>query len=256
MFPRIALSSSLSVNSWGLFVFIAALAVLWFGRINAPARGLPPALIERLWPWLLLGGFAGAHLYYLVAVAGWPFHRAAFGELCNIFSGTAVQGGILGGACAAAVYLRRKGYPILPVCDVLSPGGALAQGVTRVGCFAAGCCYGRPTKFFLGVIYWNPLADPATPRGIPLHPAQLYEAVLDACLAAFLQRRLKAPAPPGTVFSLYLAGAAAIRFGVEFFRGDDAGRLTLGLAHSQFMAIAMLATAAALFDTIRRGKRI
>lgn len=251
MFPLLFLTPSLRISAWGVCVFLAALAVLGLGRVNAPARGLPAALVERLWPWLLLGGFAGAHLYYLVAVADWPLRRAAPGVVLNIFNGTAVQGGILGGACAAAAYLWwTGGSSFLSLCDVLAPGGAWAQALARVGCFAAGCCYGRPTSLFLGARFTSPYADPGTPRGVLLHPAQLYEAVLDACLAAFLQRQLRRRKESGAVFALYLTGASLIRFLVQFFRDDDRGRLTLGLAHSQFLAIVLAAAGVALYTNV------
>lgn len=256
MYPEIVLSHSLAISTWGLMVSLAAVSVLWLGRVDAPARGLSAEAIEGLWPWLILGGFAGAHLYHLVVVSGWPLRAVPYSEAANIFAGTAVQGGFFGGACAAAIYLRRKGLPFLSFCDALSPAGALAQAFTRLGCFAAGCCYGRPTSLFFGVVYSSPYADPSVPRGVPLHPAQLYEAVLDACLAALLQSRLKARSRPGVLFSGYLTGAGLIRFVVQFFRDDDSGRLIGGLAHSQFASIAMLAAAAALYHRISRKEEI
>lgn len=244
MFPEIIVSPSIHLSTWGLFVSAAALAVLWLGRRNAPARGISAEIVEGAWPWLVFGGFFGAHLYYLIVVGGWPFHHVPFAGLINPFSGTAVQGGLLGGIIAAAAFLRYRKISFLGFCDVLAPAGALAQALTRVGCFAAGCCYGRPTHSFLGVVYTSPYADAGTPRGVPLHPAQLYEAVLDLCLAAFLQSRLNHRERPGRLFAVYLMGSALIRFSVQFFRDDDAGRLLFGLAHSQYLALAMLAVAA------------
>lgn len=254
MFPELILSPHLRVGTWGLLVSLACLSVLWLGRANATARGLPPEAVTRIWPALLWGGFAGAHLYYLLAVAGWPLHRLPLAAVANVFSGTAVQGGILGGAAAAALSCRLEGLPLLSLCDALAPAGALAQGITRVGCFAAGCCFGRPTGSILGVVIASPYADAAAPRGVPLHPAQLYETVLDLLLAAALQRRLRERREPGTLFAEYVMGASAIRFVVQFFRDDDAGSLISGLAHSQFMAVALFA-AAALYRAAGRARQ-
>src|SRR5690348_10628746 len=100
MFPIIRLGA-LAIPTWGLLVSIAALSVLWVGRINSNARGLSPEFVEEAWPGLLLGGFIGAHLYYLAAVLGWPLREAPMRDIVDIFSGTAVQGGLLGGAAAA-----------------------------------------------------------------------------------------------------------------------------------------------------------
>lgn len=255
MFPVIELSGAWRIHTWGLLVFVAALSVLWLGRRNAPARGLPPELVERSWPWLLSCGLLGAHVYYLLVVERWPLRPLPAEALVNVFSGTAVQGGLLGGVAAAAVFLRREGRPLLPFCDALSPAGALAQAVSRLGCFAAGCCYGRPTRSFLGVVFSSPWTDPATPRGIPLHPAQLYESVLDLGLAVLLQKELKRGAPPGRLFALYLIGASLIRFAVQFFRDDDDGHLLFGLAHSQFLALALIVVGARMYTIVTRRRQ-
>src|SRR5258708_3793111 len=113
MFPVIALFPSHPLSSWGLLVSCAALSVLWLGRRNASARGLSAETVERLRPWLILGGFAGAHIYFLLAVRHWPFAPVSLAQLGDIFAGTAIQGGLWGGACAAAAYSRFKGLPLL-----------------------------------------------------------------------------------------------------------------------------------------------
>jgi phosphatidylglycerol---prolipoprotein diacylglyceryl transferase len=124
--------------------------------------------------------------------------------------------------------------------------------VGRLGCLAAGCCYGKP--FSLGIVYTDPLA--LAPLNIPLHPAQLYEAALDALLAWRLHAGLKRRGEPaGKVACGYLLGYAAIRFFVQFFRNDDAGHLVLGLAHSQYMAAALALAGLWLLRRIQRNSR-
>jgi phosphatidylglycerol:prolipoprotein diacylglycerol transferase len=104
---------------------------------------------------------------------------------------------------------------------------------------------------WLGVVHTDPAS--LAPRGVPLHAAQLYEAALLVALAvglfAGLRRR---DVPPGRVFAAYVAGYGVLRFTVQFFRGDDADRLVLGLAHSQYAALAMVLVAALLW---RRSAR-
>ena len=99
-----------------------------------------------------------------------------------------------------------------------------------------------------------PAMDAAAPRGVPLHPAQLYEAGLDLVLAVVLQRRLKTPAPAGSLVAFYLMGTSGIRFVVQFFRDDDRGHLLFGLAHSQFLSMALLTAGAVLWlSPVRRS---
>ena len=75
-------------------------------------------------------------------------------------------------------YIAKHRMPFWTTCDVFAPGIALGHVTGRLGCFAAGCCYGKPTDVPWAVIFTNPLAaaNVGTPLGIPLHPTQLYEA--------------------------------------------------------------------------------
>ena len=200
----------------------------------------------RLWPWAIFGGVAGAHLYYLAAGSDEPWTAYSSADLLDVFRGSAIQGGFLGGGLATLVYLRLAGAPVLAVLDVLAPAGACAQALTRVGCFLAGCCYGAPTRSFLGVVYDDPRS--LGPIGVRIHPAQLYESAALVVLAAGLSAMLRrSDVPAGGVFTAYLASYGVIRFLVQFFRGDDSDRLVLGLAHSQYAALAMVAIAAVIW---------
>jgi phosphatidylglycerol:prolipoprotein diacylglycerol transferase len=227
------------VHSWGLLNALACVVVLLGALAGARFRALSPLGMLRLWPWAILGGVLGAHLYWLLAGGD---ATASSSDAVDVFRGSAVQGGFVGGGLATLAYLRLTGTPVLAALDVLAPAGAAAQAVTRVGCFLAGCCWGRRAPSWLGVVYDDPAA--LAPRGVPLHAAQLYECALLALLAAALAARLSRRAgADGRVFAAYLAGYGVIRFVVQFFRGDDADRLVGGLAHSQYAALVMIGAA-------------
>lgn len=230
----------LGLRLWDAANFGAILILLFGGLSLAKHRDIPREVISAVWRWAVVGGVFGAHIYWLLAARDVPYARLTLGQILNPFAGSAIQGGIIGGTLAALVCLRRRSRPILPVLDVLAPAGALSHASTRLGCFAAGCCFGAPTSLPIGVTYTHKLAAHACPRGIALHPAQLYESVLDAALAVFLYRRLRSRGAPGGVFSFYVIGYGLVRFVVQFFRSDDAGRLLFGMAHSQYMAAAMV----------------
>jgi phosphatidylglycerol:prolipoprotein diacylglycerol transferase len=127
-----------------------------------------------------------------------------------------------------------------------------------VGCFLAGCCYGRPTHSALGVVF----PDPETPAGHlcriggPIHPVQLYEAAgllgIAALLVALAPRLARRPA--GTLFLVYLVAYALLRLVTEHFRGDvvERGVLAFGLSTSQTIALAMVAAGLALAWLLQR----
>ena len=133
------------VHSWGLTNGIACAVVLVGALVCARLRDSTTLVLLRLWPWVILGGVGGAHLYYLAAGSDVPWTAYSTADVLDVFQGSAIQGGFLGGGIAALVYLRLAGAPVLAVLDVLAPAGAAAQALTRVGCFLAGCCYGAPT---------------------------------------------------------------------------------------------------------------
>ena len=158
-------------------------------------------------------------------------------------SGGVYYGGFLGAVAGSLLFARVYDLPWIRVADAFAPAIALGQAIGRVGCFAAGCCWGTACELPWGVAF--PEAAHATtgvPAGVPLHPVQLYESALTlAIFGALLAARRWRPAV-GTVFSLYLVLYGAARFTLEIWRddprGDMLGVTTLtGLSTSQLIAL-------------------
>ncbi|MFN8546285.1 MAG: prolipoprotein diacylglyceryl transferase family protein, partial [Candidatus Binatia bacterium] len=140
-------------------------------------------------------------------------------------------GGIAAGLGAAVVWARVVRVPAGAALDVVVPPGLLALAFGRVGCFLAGCCYGKPTALAWGVVFPE-LGPPAR------HPLQLYAAAGDAALALWL---LAAGGPPGAVAGRGLVGYALLRAGLELLRDPAAADLVAGgpLSLAQLMALAL-----------------
>jgi len=159
--------------------------------------------------------------------------------------GLASTGGII--AVAGAIFLaaRLARHPPLALFDALAPPGILALGIGRVGCFLGGCCYGRPTTLPWGVIFPD-LGPPAR------HPLQLYSAVADVTLAAFLP----AAGPTGTTTRAAALGLGLVRAGLETLRDPSATDYVPGTAIPLPQAAALLlAFGALVVPYIRRGLR-
>ena len=140
-------------------------------------------------------------------------------------------GGLVWRSCAGAgdVCLVHAGQPHagLRTCDVFVPGLALGHAFGRVGCFAAGCCYGRETHVPWAVTFRNPLANEivGTPLNVPLHPTQLYEMLLELCNCLFLVWLIRRKKFEGEIIGAYMMIYGVGRYFIEFFR-DDPGRGT------------------------------
>jgi phosphatidylglycerol:prolipoprotein diacylglycerol transferase len=115
--------------------------------------------------------------------------------------------------------------PALGTCDAFAPGLALGHAIGRVGCFAAGCCYGKETHHVWGVVFRNPLANQitGTPLNVPLEPTQLFEAAVELANFFFLMWLLKRRKFDGQVFGAFLFIYGVARFFLEYLR-DDPGR--------------------------------
>jgi phosphatidylglycerol:prolipoprotein diacylglycerol transferase len=138
--------------------------------------------------------------------------------------------------------MRRQKLPVLATMDVFAPGLALGHGVGRLGCFAAGCCWGAECKRPWAVTFTDPEANRLTgvPLGTSLHPSQLYEAVAEGLIFVLLWRRIAQPHREGHIFALYLLLYSAVRFAVEFFRSHaQALPFGLPLSNTQWISLAL-----------------
>ena len=148
-------------------------------------------------------------------------------------AGFVVYGGIIGGALTIYGFCKIKKIDMLSYLDLMIPSVALAQGFGRIGCFLAGCCYGKETDSFLGVVFTN---SDFAPNGVKVLPTQLFMAGGDLIIMAILLWYAAKRPMRGRTSALYLILYSIGRFAIEFLRNDDRG--TVGaLSTSQFIAI-------------------
>lgn len=190
---------------------------------------------------LFVGALLGAKLLFIIV--SWPELGATLAEkVANIVKdfryGFVFFGGVILAVGAVIWYLRRKKLPVLKTADCLIVGLPLGHALGRIGCFLAGCCYGKPTTLPWGVKFTDPHAlVPAHLLGVPLHPTQLYEAALNLLLFALLHSAYKKPHKDGKILAEYLLCYSLMRFGIEFLRGDFRGGFFLGMSPSQLISL-------------------
>lgn len=153
--------------------------------------------------------------------------------LLNFGNGFVIYGAIMGGALGLYLYCRKNKFNSLRILDFAAPGVALAQGFGRIGCFLAGCCYGRETTLPIGITF--PQYSLA-PSGVSLLPTQLFSSGFDFILAGILLWYSRKNSKDGRVFALYVIIYSIGRFFIEFFRNDPRGNVWI-LSTSQFIAI-------------------
>ena len=257
MLPRLIDFGFFALPTYGVLLVTGIALGIYLAGKRANAAGLPGEKIADLAFWAVLWGLVGAKVLLLVTS---PSYLTSLANLWWLLrSGGVFYGGFIGAAIAAFVLLRRYRIPFRRAADALAPSLALGHFFGRLGCFAAGCCYGASCGAPWAVTFTHPLAHSisGTPLGVPLHPTQLYEAAFNLAnygLLAWLYKRRPAP---GTVLSVYLMVYGAGRFVIEYFRGDADRGFVLGgmMSTSQAIAIGMVVVGAVLLFMAPRTKQ-
>lgn len=249
MLPKLIDLGGFFVPTYGVLVAIGFLAGLWIVRRLAARVPLNDEKITNLVIYCALAGIVGAKLFmFLFDWNAFIANPRDFLSLSTLQAAGVYQGGFLLALAFAIFYIRRHGLPLLTTLDIFAPGIAIGHAFGRVGCFAAGCCYGIECERSWAVKFTNLEAYKMTgvPLNIPLHPTQLYEATFNLALAGLLYWLFNRRPRPGIVFAAYLCLYSTFRFGVEFLRHHEQA-LTGGLSNTQWISLATLIAGLALW---------
>ena len=264
MHPVLFRLGPLTIHSYGLMMAIGVASALWFIYVQARKQGLDAPRIIDAGFYTILISLLGAKLVLLAG--SFAYYTRYPGELLSLArSGGVFQGGLAFGVVFALWYFRRRRIPTWKVADLAGPALALGHGFGRIGCFLAGCCYGRECTAPIGVTFHSQYAHNLTgiPIGITLHPVQLYESLLNFLNFLVLFLILRRKKFDGQVFSFYIINYSIIRFFTEYFRGDHPERAFLlrgesplrSLSYPQFFCIIGLA-AGLLFLLFMKKRKI
>ena len=227
----------LTIHWYGIFVALGFLAGFWTAGRRAPRERITANLVYDLVPWLVVGGILGARSLYVFSYWQEEFAGKPFTEIFMIQKGGIVfYGGLIGAMLAALIFVRWKKLPLWKLADILAPSIALGYAFGRLGCLMNGCCYGRACDLPWAIHF--PVAH-AT-HGLPVHPTQIYDALLNTAFYAFLAWQFRHKKFDGQVFATYLIGYAFLRSFVEFFRGDYPVHY-LGATPAQLVSIGIVA---------------
>lgn len=238
----------ITIYAYGLMIAIGIMAAYLVGEYRAKKHGLEPDHVFYYVIWCVIGGFAGSKILFLITDIKNIIANPR--TVLNFQDGWVVYGGIIGGILSAMLYSKLKKISFLSYFDILIPSVALAQGFGRVGCFFAGCCYGRETHSPIGIIFHE---SAYAPNGVSLVPTQLISSGLNFLHFFALIWFAKHKKADGQVGALYLILYSIGRFILEYYRGDLNRGNVGSFSTSQFISIFMVIAGAALF--IMAGKK-
>lgn len=235
MFPYLPEIFGFKIPSYGLMTALGYGAAIFYCFKNRKYLGVSKELLGDILFYLILGALLGGKLFFILF--NWDtFYTATLVE--KIRFGFVFYGGFIGAVIAGIIYLRNKNIGIIKAADFFAPPLALGHAIGRIGCFLAGCCYGKETHSFLGVVFNNP--DTLVPQYLQhthIYPTQLFESFANFILFLILVKIYKNQKQEGKTALTYIMGYALIRFVIEFFRGDDRGLAIMGLFPSQIIAL-------------------
>jgi phosphatidylglycerol:prolipoprotein diacylglycerol transferase len=229
------------VYTYGVLLAAAYLLGLQFALMRARARGLDAARVMDLGIWIIISALLGAKL--LLLVVDFDTFRENPRELVTLLrSGGVFYGGLIAAVAVAFWYLRRHGMPLWSVTDAFAPGIALGHVIGRLGCFFAGCCYGKATDVPWAVTFSSTYAaqNVGTPLNVALHPTQLYEAGAELVILGLLLLLERKGRPfAGRTFWSYMLMYGVTRFVIEIYRGDQRGMVG-DFSTSQFVSLLLV----------------
>ena len=253
MFPILFEIGDFALHTYGLMIAIGVLLGLYFARSEARRLEINEDRILDVIFYMIVVAIVTSRLFYVATKPAYFFANPL--EIVMIWKGGLVfYGGFIGAAMTLILYVRAHRLPLGKTLDIAGISIPLGHFFGRLGCFFAGCCYGRPTDVPWAITFTHP--DSLAPLGVALHPTQLYHAfgnLLIFLILFFIRRRQHVD---GQIFLLYLLFYGVIRSTIEIFRGDDRGGMILGLfSISQVIGISVAFAALVLLIIFFRKKQ-
>ena len=263
MLPELLKIGSFPIRSWGVMLALSFFVGVYYIHLVTRRHNRPfePYLTTAYI--MIIGGVLGARLSYvflhwsefsgnLLAIIN-PFQHGQYG-----IAGLNLYGGLLGALAGAIVFLRLQKMSILDVFDFFAPTLAIGIGISRIGCFMNGCCFGTPTDLPWGVVFPAGSLPFYTYGFAPLHPAQLYSSAYGFALFVILHFMLKKRKFVGQLVAFTFVSEAFFRFVIEFVRYYEQAMLfrigNFQPTYNQVVSLALFITGIVLFITQRHKK--
>jgi phosphatidylglycerol:prolipoprotein diacylglycerol transferase len=258
MHPKLIEIGGLFLPTYGVLLALAYLLALRVSVRLAEKEGINGQKVFDLGLWMLIASMVGAKLFSVFV--DWEYYMEYPRELVGLLRlGGVYYGGFLCTTLVAVWYTHRHALPFWRIVDIFSVALPLGQAVGRVGCLAAGCCYGKPAEWGFSITFRDAFAHRyiGVPLDIPLHPTQIYLSVTGLLIFAVMWLLYRHRPPyAGWVFGWLLVVSSAFRFALEYLRGDPRGTfMNTALSTSQGVSLLLASLGVALLIYLRKTHR-
>jgi phosphatidylglycerol:prolipoprotein diacylglycerol transferase len=220
MHPDLFSIGPLTIPTYGFFVALGFSVALLVTVKIGKARGFESTQIMDMGFIIILCAIIGSRLGYVLLNPSPYIHHPL--DIFKTWEGGLVfSGGLVFVVLVMTWYVRRHKLPFWSMADLWAPAIAIGQAIGRIGCFMAGCCYGKPTDVEWCVIFTHPKS--LAPHDICLHPTQLYSSLAGFIIFAILMLLTTKKRFDGQVFIWLVILHSSARLFIERFRGDYRG---------------------------------
>ena len=220
MYPILFHFGNFKIYAYGFFIALGFVVGFILATLNARKEGVPFERVVDLFFYSVLSGIIGSRLLFVMI--DFDAYRGNLLRIFKIWEGGLVfYGGLILAIGVSIGYIRWHRLPVWKLADLFSPPISLGLFFGRVGCFFAGCCYGKETSLPWGITFKDP--NSLAQLNVPLHPTQLYEAASGLAIFLFLNWKAKRKTFDGQIFWLFLFLYSVFRFFIEMVRGDPRG---------------------------------
>jgi|GEM_PF-867514 phosphatidylglycerol:prolipoprotein diacylglycerol transferase len=174
MYPILLEAGKIKLYTYGVFIaFAFIVSAEYCARVSRELKIEPHVILDFIL-WILISGLIGTRIAYIIFNIKDYIKEPV--KILRIWEGgLAWYGGVIFSIIVGYIWTKKRKVNFLRMADITSLGLFIGLAIGRWGCFSAGCCYGRPTDFPLGVVFKNPLS--LSIIGVKIHPTQIYEAL-------------------------------------------------------------------------------
>jgi len=254
MHPILIELGSFSIKTYGFLIAIGFALGLFLASREARRVGLNVQAIGDLAFYILLGAIIGARLYFILTNLNYFTQNPL--DMFKIWEGgLTFFGGFIVAVILCVWMIRKHRLPVWKTLDVFAPSLALGVFFGRLGCLAAGCCYGRQCDLPWAVTFTHP--QTLARAGVALHPTQIYSALGALITFALLYSLRRHKTFDGQLALLWILCYSSARVITEQFRGDiRGGMLTENIALSFVIAAGLIIVSLVLFPILRKKNRL
>lgn len=244
-----------SIKTYGFLIATGFLIGILIAKSEAKRLNVDPQIILDLAFYIIVGAIVGSRLFFVGTRFG--YYRQHPLDIFKVWEGGLVfYGGFILAAIICIWMIRKNGLKVWQTLDIFAPALAIGVCFGRLGCFSAGCCYGKPCDLPWAVTFTNPQS--LAILNTPLHPTQLYSSLGALVTFIIIYSFRKRKSFDGQLTLIWIFMYSGFRSIIEFYRGDFRGTISseqISVTHILAFVLALSSLIALIVMKVRSSKK-